>query len=55
MSLQGWNCKSFKYIDDDSDSDCSEYSTFEEYSVEVPKKDVKVFKTVMSKEEFVPE
>lgn len=55
MSLQGWNCKSFKYIDDDSESDCSEYSYFEEYSTEGSKKEVKVFKTMMSKEEFVPE
>ena len=56
MSLQGWNCKSsFKYIDDDTDSECSEYSYFEEYSAEVTKKEVKVFKSVLMKEEFVPE
>ena len=35
VAPEGWNLseyKEFKYIDDDTESECSEYSYFEEYS-----------------------
>jgi len=44
--------KEFKYIDEDTESECS---NFDDYVPEEPKKIKKKFKTMMSKEEFIPE
>jgi hypothetical protein len=58
VAPEGWNLseyKEFKYIDDDTESECSEYSYFEEYSSSVIKKPQKKFNSVMTKEEFDPE
>lgn len=64
MTLQstpeGWNLtvnKDFKYIDDDTESECSEYSYFDEYmsSPQEKKKHTKKFKTVLEREEFLQE
>lgn len=53
----GYENKDFKYIDDDSASECSEYSHFDEYDyIPEEKKKVSVrFKKIMTKEEFLPE
>ena len=53
---EGWNLslnKDFKYIDEDSASECSEYSFIDDYVP--PIKKTKKFKSVMVKEEFLPE
>lgn len=58
VAPEGWNLseyKEFKYIDDDTESECSEYSYFEEYSSVAIKKPQKKFNSVMRKEEFDPE
>jgi hypothetical protein len=54
---EGWNLtlnKDFKYIDEDSASECSEYSFIDDYVPQI-KKNKKTFKSVMTKEEFLPE
>lgn len=51
----GWNLndnKEFKYLDEDTESECS---NFDDYISEEPKKIKKKFKNIMSKEEFIPE
>jgi len=53
---EGWNLtinKDFKYIDEDTESECSEYSFIDDFVPPIQKK--KNFKSVMSKEEFLPE
>lgn len=60
---EGWNLyddyRGFKYIDDQSErgSECSEYSYFEDFvSYDIAKKKQgKTFRTVMTKEEYLPE
>jgi len=48
--------KGFKYIDDDSASECSEYSYFEDFVSDTnKKKPSKTFRTVMTKEAYLPE
>jgi len=61
---EGWNIcdeyKSFKYIDVDDQSEraseCSEYSCFEDFvSFDIQKKPSKTFRTIMTKEDYLPE
>ncbi len=53
---EGWNLtinKDFKYIDEDTESECSEYSFIDDFVPPPQKK--KNFRSVITKEEFLPE
>lgn len=60
VAPEGWNVtenKEFKLIDGDDDtaSECSEYSYFDDYVPDENKKMKKKFKKMLKKEEYISE